>query len=173
VKRLLAPALVATLFCSGFLNTAAAEELAALPSDREFVRAAAKADATALARLLDQEFTWTDAGGRTFSRAETLSVMPKPALGDETGASFAKQLHAQVQVFIFSRTKLTSCASGSSALRNGVCSSIRKSLGGANPRLPQTPAQDSARIPAKWSRTSREMRPSSLFSLRCKKWKRQ
>jgi len=44
---------------------AAGEDQAALQADREFVRAAVKGDQDAVGKLLDAEFTWTDAQGKT------------------------------------------------------------------------------------------------------------
>src|SRR6266849_2996118 len=80
--------------------SAAADESSVLQADREFVQAAAKGDSAAVARLLDADFTWTDADGKTLSRAEVLSALPKPALGDETGAQQRRQTRSQVEAIM-------------------------------------------------------------------------
>ena len=102
---------VGMLYC-GFLcvapikNSAAAlPESAALQADREFVQAAAKGDAPALGKLLDQDFTWTNADGKTISRADVLGSVPKPALGDEAGAHQLRQTRSQVEAIMVDRDK--------------------------------------------------------------------
>src|ERR1700688_3575206 len=64
--------------------TAAGDEQSVLQTDRAFVEAATTSDKTTLATLADADFTWTDAEGKTQSRAEILKSVPKPALGDES-----------------------------------------------------------------------------------------
>jgi hypothetical protein len=80
--------------------TAAADEASVLEADREFVQAAAKGDSAAVAKLLDTDFTWTDVDGKTLSRAEVLTALPKPALGDEAGAHQERQTRTQVEVIM-------------------------------------------------------------------------
>lgn len=71
-----------------------AESLAAQPGpsshsfkpDQDFVEALARNDAAGLGRLLEDDFAWTDAQGRTLDRAKVLASMPLPALGDENQA---------------------------------------------------------------------------------------
>jgi hypothetical protein len=84
-------------------GTAAAEESSVIQADREFVQAAAKGDSAAVARLLDTDFTWTDADGKTLSRAEVLSSLPKPALGNEAGAHQRRQTRSQVEAIMADR----------------------------------------------------------------------
>jgi hypothetical protein len=57
-------------------------EQRALAADRAFVEAASKSDTTALDKLLDARFTWTDASGKTLTRKEVLEQAPKPAITD-------------------------------------------------------------------------------------------
>lgn len=101
------------IFSLGFLlalpikrELAAAEEAAVLQTDHEFVQAAAKGDSAAVAKLLDTDFTWTDADGKTFSRVDVLSVLPKPALGDEAGAHQVRQTRSQVEAIMADRDKI-------------------------------------------------------------------
>ncbi|MGC2463694.1 MAG: DUF4440 domain-containing protein, partial [Candidatus Acidiferrum sp.] len=51
-------------------------EQSILQTDHEFVRAAAAGDKAKLATLADSDFTWTDAEGKTESRAEILKSLP-------------------------------------------------------------------------------------------------
>src|ERR1700752_816654 len=81
------------IWCAGFLltmairrGTALADEPSVLQADREFVQAAARGDTAVVAKLLDADFTWTDAEGKTLSHSEVLGALPKPALGDEAAA---------------------------------------------------------------------------------------
>jgi hypothetical protein len=73
------------------------DEQAALAADASFVRAVAKADPTTLDHLLDADFTWTDANGQTFTRAQVLQQVPKPAIADESSTTIAKHNYGQVE----------------------------------------------------------------------------
>lgn len=57
-----------------------------LDADRAFVQAIAKADKLALEKLLDANFTWTDSEGKTRTKTDILSNLPKSAIEDETTA---------------------------------------------------------------------------------------
>jgi hypothetical protein len=83
-----------------------ADESAVLQSDREFVQAAAKGDRAAIAKLLDTDFTWTDAEGKTLLRADVLSALPKPSLGDEAGAHQVRQTRSQVEAIMAERDQV-------------------------------------------------------------------
>src|SRR5215469_3594815 len=87
-------------------GAAASDEAPALQADREFVQAAAKRDSAAVAKLLDADFTWTDADGKTLSRSEVLSTLPTPALGDEAGAHQVRQTRSQVEAIMADCDKL-------------------------------------------------------------------
>ena len=65
---------------------AAADEPSLLQIDNDFVQAAAKHDKATVGRLLDTDFTWTEADGKTQARIDVLKSLPTPALGNETGA---------------------------------------------------------------------------------------
>lgn len=95
--------LVLTLLCSGLLlsatcrgMSAAEADQAVLQADRKFVQAAALQNGSLLARLLDDDFTWTDADGKTLATAEVLHNAPKSALGDESGVDLAERTYGQV-----------------------------------------------------------------------------
>jgi uncharacterized protein DUF4440 len=103
---------MSVLFCSQLVTTlsntgtAAAEEPSALQADREFVQAAAKGDSAGVAKLLDADFTWTDADGETLSRADVLRSLPKPALGNEANAHQRRQTRSQVEAIMADRDKV-------------------------------------------------------------------
>jgi len=83
----------------------AAGDQSILQADREFVQATAKGDAPAVGKVLDADFTWTDADGKTRTRREVLDALPTPALGDETGAQVRQQTHSQVGAVMSGRDK--------------------------------------------------------------------
>lgn len=84
------------LFASSPNMAAAENDVTVKQVDHAFVQAAAKADAAALRKVLDAEFTWTDADGKTLTAAEVLRAVPKDALGDESGAEMNERTYGQV-----------------------------------------------------------------------------
>jgi hypothetical protein len=105
--------LVLTLLSSGLLvgalcqGVAAAErDAAVLQADHKFVQAAAFQNGSLLARILDDDFTWTDAEGKTLTTAEVLHGVPKPALGDESGVELAERTYGQVGAVSANRGKV-------------------------------------------------------------------
>jgi len=82
-----------------------ADDQSILLVDREFVQAADKRDTGTLGKVLDVDFTWTAADGKTHTRAEVLDALPTPALGSETGAQLKQQTHSQVGAVMSSRDK--------------------------------------------------------------------
>lgn len=87
-------------------DQASAQEPSAAQADHEFVLAAAKGDSSSVAKLLDNDFTWTSSDGKTLSRAEVLSSLPTPALGNEAGAHQERQTRSQVQAILASQEKI-------------------------------------------------------------------
>ena len=83
----------------------AADDQSILQADREFVQAAGKRDIAALGKLLDADFTWTDADGKTRARTEVLDSLPTPALGSESSAEVKQQTRTQVGAVMSSRDK--------------------------------------------------------------------
>jgi len=83
----------------------AADNQSVLPADHEFVQAAAKGDAATVSKVLDADFTWTDANGKTRARTDVLDSLPAPALGNETGAQVNQQIHGQVVAVMSGRDK--------------------------------------------------------------------
>jgi hypothetical protein len=84
----------------------AADDQSVLQVDREFVQSAAKGDAPTVGRLLDADFTWTDADGKTQSRADVLQSLPSPALGNESGAQVKQRTYGQVGAVMSGREKI-------------------------------------------------------------------
>ena len=64
----------------------AAEDPAALQADREFARAAAKGDKEAVGKLLDADFTWTNAQGKTYTKSEALTELAQLKVSDDKDA---------------------------------------------------------------------------------------
>ena len=83
---------------------AASEDQAALQVDREFVRAAAKGDKEAVGELLDAEFTWTDAQGKTYTKSEALTELPQLAIS-ENSANVEQRSYGQVVAVMASHGK--------------------------------------------------------------------
>jgi hypothetical protein len=103
---------IVVLFCgvliAFFPNPAvAADDQSVLQVDREFVQAAAKSDAATVGRLLDADFTWTDADGKTQSRVDVLQSLPSPALGDERGAQVTQRTYGQVGAVMSTRERVS------------------------------------------------------------------
>ena len=95
------------LLSAGSPNTFAAEgDPAVMQADHQFVQAVAKADAAALGKMLDAEFTWTDTEGKTLTGEEVLRGVPKDALGDESGVEVSERTYGQVGAVNVSRGKV-------------------------------------------------------------------
>ncbi len=77
---------------------APADDSSALQADRAFVQAVAKSDKAGLETLLDPEFTWTDAAGKTFTRAQVLEDTPKPGITDQSGAQIVERNYGRVEM---------------------------------------------------------------------------
>lgn len=92
---------------SGLRGALAAEaDPAVMQADRQFVQAAAKADAAAIGKMLDAEFTWTDAEGKTLAAEEVVRAVPKDALGDESGVEVSERTYGKVGAVNATRGKV-------------------------------------------------------------------
>ncbi len=108
-KQFLALAVLCFTFCvvlTSRLAAAADTDQAVLQSDHKFVQAASLENASLLARMLDDDFTWTDADGKTLTASEVLHAVPKPALGDESGVELSERTYGQVGAVQASRGKV-------------------------------------------------------------------
>jgi len=85
---------------------AAGDEQEVLQTDHELVQAAANADKATVGRLLDTDFTWTDADGKSRTRTQVLASLPAPALGNETGAQVKQRTYSQVSAVMSGRDKI-------------------------------------------------------------------
>jgi uncharacterized protein DUF4440 len=92
-------------FLSLGLLAVAADDQSVVQADHEFVQAAAKGDTASVGRLLDTDFTWTDADGKTRGKAEVLDSLPVPALGNESGPQVKQRTYGQVGAVMSSRDK--------------------------------------------------------------------
>jgi hypothetical protein len=77
---------------------AASDEQAALDADRNFVASVAKDDKAAAEKLLDADFSWTDAAGKTFTRARVVAALPKPSIVSESEAQRTHRNYANVEL---------------------------------------------------------------------------
>ena len=107
--HLIAAALLVAAFCIAPTQpplAAASDDQAILQADREFARAVSKNDKTTLGKLLDEDFTWTDAAGRTQTRADILKALPRPALSSDSGTSVKQLTYGQVGAVMSDHEKL-------------------------------------------------------------------
>ena len=72
--------------------------ISAADADRAFVAELKEGDALSSADLLDDAMTWTDRDGRTFTKAELSSMIPQPAIPNETAA--------EAQAFDYGRVRV-------------------------------------------------------------------
>jgi hypothetical protein len=79
---------------------------AILKLDRQLIQAVAKRDSATAEKLLDKNFTWTDADGKTLTVSEALQSLPKPALADEGGADVTERTYGDVAVVSASSGKM-------------------------------------------------------------------
>ena len=84
----------------------APQDQALLQADRALVQAIGKADKAAAGKLLDADFTWTDAQGKTQSKAQVLQALPVSALGDESGLDVKEHTYGQVGAVTVGSAKL-------------------------------------------------------------------
>ena len=107
--RFLAAALLSAaslVFVNSPITTAAQDYASVRQEDKAFVQAAAQGDAAAIGKMLDGEFTWTDADGKTLTAEEVLRAVPKDALGDESGAELSERTYGQVAAVNVGRGKI-------------------------------------------------------------------
>ena len=71
---------------------------ATLAADRSFLQALGRSDRSAVAGLLDANFTWTDVTGKSQTAAEIARTLPKPAISDEAAAQVQHYAYGPVGV---------------------------------------------------------------------------
>ncbi len=75
-------------------------------ADHAFVQAAAKQDSEEIGKLLDADFTWTNAEGKTITRAEVIGSVPTSPMGDESAAKIEHRDYGQVVAILSAREKI-------------------------------------------------------------------
>jgi hypothetical protein len=93
------------LFVGLISSRAAVEAAAILQVDSEFVKAVAASNPAALGKLLDADFTWTDAQGNTLARNEVLATVPKNDLDDEASLDRSERTYGAIAAVSASRGK--------------------------------------------------------------------
>lgn len=94
--RVLLAGMLLVLSCSEIIRADPAADEGMSQADRAFVQAAAKADRTALGKLLDPDFRWTDYQGTTRARAQVLQDPPKPAITNEKDAQIKQYNYGEL-----------------------------------------------------------------------------
>jgi len=77
---------VAIVFLAGTAVVAMGQDANMLQTDTAFVQAVAKADKSALEKLLDANFTWTTAEGKVQTKSQVLRELPKAAIANAKDA---------------------------------------------------------------------------------------
>jgi hypothetical protein len=75
-------------------------------TDHAFVQAAAKQDSEEIGKLLDADFTWTNAAGKTIALAEVIRSVPTSPMGDESAAKIEHRDYGQVVAIMSAREKI-------------------------------------------------------------------
>lgn len=78
------------LCANGVAAAAPADDAAVKQADHAFVAALAKGDKAAAEKMFDTQMTWTNSAGETFGRAKVVAALPKPMMGDESGAQVSE-----------------------------------------------------------------------------------
>jgi len=107
--KLIAVGVLLSGVLSGILSmrvVAAAEDQTYLQADHEFVQTAASGNKATVSRLVDADFTWTDAEGKTQTRAEVLKSIPALSLGNESGAEVKQRTYGEVGAVMSNRDKV-------------------------------------------------------------------
>jgi hypothetical protein len=67
-----------------------------IQADRDLVQAFARADKSALEKLLDADFTWIDFEGKTRTKAQVVRDPPKPAITNEKDAQLKQYTYGEL-----------------------------------------------------------------------------
>jgi hypothetical protein len=91
------------LLCAVARPSVAEGDAAVLTVDQQFVQAAAKGDTAAVAKDLDMDFIWADVDGKLLTASAVRRSLPKPVLGDDTGADTKERTYGNVGAVIANR----------------------------------------------------------------------
>ena len=105
MKRSVTRVLVVGIFCAGTIaaltnrsSAAAEDDQAALQADHALTEALAKGDKPAVGALLDANFEWTDAEGKTRTRAEALGDLAALAKDNEGDTDIKTHFYGQLDI---------------------------------------------------------------------------
>jgi hypothetical protein len=91
-------ALCGTIAVAAGPASAAGDEQTVLQTDRAFAQDVAAGDRAGLQKLVDTDFSWTDAAGRTFTRRDVLASLPKPSISDESGEQITHRRYGDIEL---------------------------------------------------------------------------
>jgi hypothetical protein len=91
-----APIVLAAPLSAGSPADAPDNNQAVLAADHALVAALAKGDKATAGKMFDADFMWTNSAGDTLERAKVLESLPKPPLGDESGAQISERTYGQL-----------------------------------------------------------------------------
>ena len=80
----------------GVVAHAANPEPTMLQADHAFAQAIARGDKSAVEKLLDQEFSWTDAAGVTRTKTQVSAELPQPAIASEQDAELKQYTYGDL-----------------------------------------------------------------------------
>ncbi len=87
---------VAIFFLAGTAAAVMGQDANMMKADTAFARAIAKADKSALDKLLDPDFTWTNAEGKVQTKAQVLRDLPKAAITNAKNAESKAYTYADL-----------------------------------------------------------------------------
>src|SRR5258707_7275546 len=87
---------VAIFFLAGTAAAGMGQDANMMKADTYFARAIAKADKSALDKLLDPDFTWTNAEGKVQTKAQVLRDLPKAAITNAKNAESKAYTYADL-----------------------------------------------------------------------------
>src|ERR1700686_1654769 len=101
-------ALIVGVICAGVLATGPVRRTAAgddakqavLQADHSLVAALGKADKSATGKLLDADFVWTDADGKSLKKAEVLSNLPAYAADNQGDENVQTHFYGEVETVL-------------------------------------------------------------------------
>jgi hypothetical protein len=72
------------------------DQKAVLRADHDLVHALTAGDKVEVEKLLDADFTWITTDGRNQAREDILQTLPKPIVGDDSGAKVLERTYGQI-----------------------------------------------------------------------------
>ena len=108
MKTLVTGALIVAAVCCGMLSTGANgraaagddAEQAALQADHSLLSGLHKADKTEIGTLLDADFVWTDADGKSLKKAEVLGDLPTYVADNQGDENVQTHFYGQIETVL-------------------------------------------------------------------------